>query len=308
MPMDSTLEGAHQGRVLADGDAVTLQERGAVQEDRHVRGGTADIKDEGVLGFGGGAEDAHDRGRRAREDGLHGDLSGELQGHGPAVGFDDVDVGLDFQILEALFEGVGKGVEGAPDRGVVVDGADAPSEIEGFGHPVPLGHEIRLGGQGVGHGHLLLRIAGAELADHAVDADAIILAASGHGLHVLDTDLAGDRAAVVHASRKHVILRAQGVGLRIDSGSGDDEHADLLGAPRDDGVGGQGGAQVQGADVRALAVFENEAQHLGYGGEQVVVIRGDLGHGFHATVSDVDAVRVGSSDIDSYKHISVPWG
>ena len=302
------LQGPDQGRVLADGDAVALQQRDAVQQHGHVRGGAADVEDEGVLGLRGRAEDAHDRCGRAGKDGLHRDFPGELQGHGPAVGFDDVDVGLDVQVLEALLQGVGEGVEGAPDCRVVVDGANAPAEIQGLGHAVPLGHEVGLGGKGIGHGHFLLGVARAELADHAVDTDAFLAAARGHGLHILGAGLGRDGPAMVHAAREHMVLRAEGVGLGVDAGAGDDEHADLFGTSGDDGVGGEGRAQVEGADFRALAVPEDEAEDFGDGRKQVVVIRGHLGHGFHPAVPDADAVRVGSADIDSDKHMSDPWG
>ncbi len=173
---------------------------------------------------------------------------------------------------------------------------------------MPLGDEVGLGGQDLGHGGLLLRIAGAELADHAVNPDSFLPAFGGQGLDLVDPGLGRDRSPVVHAARQDMVLAAHGVGLGIDAWARNDEHADLFRVAGDDGVGGQGGAQVDGADVRALAVLEDGAQGLGDGRQQIVVIRGNLGHGQQVAVPDAHAVRVGSSDIDTDKHRADPCG
>jgi hypothetical protein len=163
------------------------------------------------------------------------------------------------------------------------------------------------GSQGLGDGRFLLGVAGAELAHHPVDADAFLAAARGHGLDLFHPGLGGDGPAVVDASGQDVVLAAERICVRVNSRSGNDEHAHLFGAAGDDGVGGQGRAQVDGADFRPFAILQDGAQRLGDGREQVVVIRRDLGHGFHPPVPDADAVRVRSSDIYSDKHKSDPW-
>ncbi len=170
-----------------------------------------------------------------------------------------------------------------------------------------LGHEVGLGGEGFGNGRFLFRVAGAEFAHHPVDADAFFTAARGQGLDLVHPGLGGDGPAMVDASGQDMILAAQSVSVRVDSRSGNDEHAHFFGVAGDDGVGGQGGAQVDGADFRAFAILQDGAQRLGDGREQVFVICRDLGHGFHPAVPDADAVRVSSSDIDSDKHKSDPW-
>lgn len=89
------LQGADEGLVLADGNAVAFQERDSVQEHGYICRRAADVQDQGVLGHRHRAQDTHDRGCRAGKDGLNRNLPGQADGHGPTVSLDDVDVGLE---------------------------------------------------------------------------------------------------------------------------------------------------------------------------------------------------------------------
>ena len=211
----------------------------------------------------------------------------------------------DIQLREALFQSVGKGVAGPPDRGVVIGRADPPAEIEGFGHAVTHGHEVGLRGQDIGHGLFLLRVSGAELADHAVHAKSLVPAFGRQVADMFRAGLDGNHSAMVHTAGQNVVVSAHGIGSCVHAGAGHDEHARFFSRAGDDGVGGKGGAQVDGAHGGGVAFLQDDAQRFGDGGEQIPVVRRDLGQGFHAAVAYADAVRVGSSDIDSNKHIRI---
>ena len=72
--------------------------------------------------------------------------------------------------------------------------------------------------------------------------------------------LDGNHSAMVHTAGQNVVVSAHGIGSCVHAGAGHDEHARFFGRAGDDGVGGKGGAQVDGAHGGGVAFLQDDAQ------------------------------------------------
>ena len=163
-------------------------------------------------------------------------------------------------------------------------------------------HEVRLGVQGLLEGQLEIGIARRELAHPGVDLEPCGAAGLEPGPGLGLAQGRGLPAPVVRAAGDHVEMLAHGVGHGVDARPGADEHAHGFGQAFHDGVGGQGGGEVQARDVGRVGLGQNRGEDLPDGGQQVAVAGLGLGPGRDAPLVHQDGVCVRASHVDSEQH------
>ena len=111
-----------------------------------------------------------------------------------------------------------------------------------------------------------------------------------------------DGSPVVYAAIHQVIVASHAEGFRINARAGGDDHAHPFRLGFDDGVGGEGGAQVQPGHLGRVHIHQNSSQGLPDGTEQIVMLGDYLGFGLDFKAIQDDGVRVGAAYVNSQKH------
>jgi len=306
----------HQRPAAAHAHAVTVHHRRALGEQGHVRGGAAHIQQHGAGIFRHGGTQgqyAHDAGRRAGQDGLHGFLPGQGRRDGPAVGLEQTQGGPDARCLQALLHGGQKAVHDAGHGGIVIGRGDAAREIEFAGQAVPAHGRESGSAHHVGHGQLMRGIAGRELA-HAGHGPHALLFPGGAGVgqgagiqrrhfHTAMVQTAGQDADVVPDGETG--------GRQTRPGAQRQGHA--VGPALHQGVDGQGGAHghpVRGTQARRALGAEFFFQSLFQSGQcrthrrgQIFVAGGRLGPGQDAFRPAKHGIGMRAARIDPQKRL-----
>ena len=305
-------QSGHKRPAAAKAHAAPVDDRRSLYEERDISGGAADVEKQGapVSQIPGQGHNAHDAGRRAGKNGLHGQPARHAYGNSAAVNLQKEDWRADAALPENAFHGVQKFVVQAGRGRVVIGRGDAPRIVELAGELVSQSNcGVRDGlPYFARHGQLVGRVARRELADAGEGVHALFMPSGDRFPEPGEIERLNFHAAVIktsgHDSHKAAETRAQ----RGESGTGRKHQSHGIKTPLHLGIDNERRAErhPHGASHRIRAgVIHKTGYDPVDGKRQVFMVGIHLGPSEYPSPAAGHGVRMGSAGINAENNFLV---